>query len=281
MGTVGECIASAAQALERVSDSPQSDAEFLLAHALGISRSQLLARKKQTIDVSAFAPLLARRLAHEPVAYILGEWEFFSMPLAVRAPMLVPRPETEHLVECVLEAAGERPCRVLEIGTGTGCVALAIAKHAPNAEVLATDINPGALRLASQNAESLGLTSRIDFRLGDVFDTLPALTGNFDAICSNPPYVADGEWEQLSDTIRLHEDPRALLAGPDGLDVIRRLIDGAWDRLNPGGLFAIEMGEGQWMNVKSLLETKGYSHTRVRHDLAGIPRIATARKPLL
>ncbi|MBX7258533.1 MAG: peptide chain release factor N(5)-glutamine methyltransferase [Candidatus Hydrogenedentes bacterium] len=276
-----ECIELAARALESVSDSPQSDVEFLLAHALSITRSALLSRLDQSVDTTPFTPLLKRRLAHEPVAYILGEWEFFSMPLAVRAPMLVPRPETEHLVECVLEHVGKRPCRVLEIGTGTGCVALAVAKHAPNAEVFASDVNPAALRLASENAASLGLSSRVDFRLGDLFDTLPALAGTFDVVCSNPPYVAESEWSELSQTITLHEDPRALLAGPDGLDVIRRLVEEAWTWLNPGGLLAIEMGEGQWMKVKSLLEHRGYREADVVNDLAGIPRIAHAVRPSL
>lgn len=281
MATLRECLESATRALAGVSDSPQSDVEILLAHTLGISRAALLARLDQSVDTTPFMPLLHRRLAHEPVAYILGEWEFFSMPLAVRAPMLVPRPETEHLVECVLEHVGERPCRVLEIGTGTGCVALAIAKHAPHARIVATDINPNALKLASENASRHGLVSRVDFRLGDLFDTLPALAGTFDVVCSNPPYVADDEWDGLSETIRRHEDRRALLAGPEGLDAIRRLVEGAWDRLDPGGLIAVEMGEGQWMKVKGLLESKGYVDAGVWHDLAGIPRIARAIRPWL
>jgi release factor glutamine methyltransferase len=168
---------------------------------------------------------------------------------------------------------------VLEIGVGTGCVSLAIANHAPKATIVATDINPAALDLATRNAEAHGLDGRIEFRQGDLFDVHPALARDFDVICSNPPYIEDEAWPGLSETIRRYEDPRALLAGAEGLDVIRRLVNEALDYLVSGGLLAFEMGQGQSARVLGLLDEAGYVGVDVRNDLAGIPRIATARKP--
>lgn len=279
MAALGERLDSATRALSEVSESPRTDAEYLLAHALGISRGTLLARLNETVEPAGFDDLLKRRLAHEPVPYILGEWEFFSLELEVRAPMLVPRPETEHLVEVVLEHIGDHPARVLELGTGTGCVAVAIAQNAPNCNVVATDINPDAIALARRNAARHGLESRIELRQGDLFEVIPGNAPPFDVICSNPPYVEEGDYANLSPDIRLFEDPRAFIAGPDGLDLIRRIIDGAPKRLVPGGLLALEMGLGQYAMVRSLLLDAGFDTPGVRRDLAGIERIAYARKP--
>ncbi len=279
MSTLRDRLESATRALSEVSESPRTDAEYLLAHALGISRGALLARLDDPVEPACFDELLTRRLAHEPVPYILGEWEFFSLELAVRAPMLVPRPETEHLVEVVLEHIGDRPARVLELGTGTGCVAVAIAKNAPECTVVASDINPDAIALARSNAVRHGLESRIQFRQGDLFDVIPADAPPFDVICSNPPYVEDEDYPNLSPDIRLFEDSRALIAGPDGLAIIRTIIDGAPERLVPGGLLALEMGLGQYAMVRGLLLDAGFDAPEVRRDLAGIERIAYARKP--
>ncbi len=152
--TVGERLNAAATALASVGETPRLDAEILMAHALGWTRAQLFARLGETPNSPQFDALMERRLAYEPIAYILGEWEFFSMTLKCRAPILVPRPETEHLVEAVLEVVETHPgSRILEIGTGSGCVAVALAAHAPDAHVVATDINPQALSLARHNAE--------------------------------------------------------------------------------------------------------------------------------
>ncbi len=279
MPTLGERLETVTRALSEVSESPRTDAEYLLAHALGIARSKLLARLSETTEPAGFDALLKRRLAHEPVAYILGEWEFYSLDLEVGAPILVPRPETEHLVEVVLEFVGDRAIRILEIGTGTGCVAIAIAKHAPGTLVVATDINPAALQLAQRNAERHDLTKRIEWREGSLYGALCDDDAPFDVICSNPPYVEEVDYPNLSPTIRLHEDRRALVAGPDGLDIVRELIAHAGKHLVPGGLLALEIGLGQYARVRELMTDAGLELPGVRRDLAGIERIGYARRP--
>jgi release factor glutamine methyltransferase len=268
-------IAVATKLLERVSETPRLDAELLMAHALGISRAKLLARLIDHIEAPDFDGLVARRLEYEPLAYIFGSWEFYSLEFRVTPPLLVPRPETEHLVEAVLSHIGKSPARILEIGTGTGCVAVSIAKNAPSATVIATDVNPLALDVAAENASRHGVSDRVQPRQGHLFEPV---TGEraFDVICSNPPYIEDYDWPNLSPVIRLHEDPRALLAGPDGLDVIRQLISGAKAHLKPEGLLAFEIGMGQHTAVRDLLIAAGYHPVNFIKDLAGIERIAVA-----
>lgn len=280
MTTFGEHLAEATRRLAPVTETPRLDAEILLAHALGLTRAALLARLRESHNVpSAFEIMLERRVAHEPIAYILGEWEFFSLGFYVPAPLLVPRPETEHLVEVVLETVGTAPACVLDVGTGTGCVGVAIAANAPRARVTATDINPDALATAARNAARHGVAERIEFHLGDLFDALPSGTELFDVVCSNPPYVEDTAWAELPAVIRLYEDPGALLGGLDGLDVVRRLVEEARGHLRPGGLLAFEIGMGQYSNVHHMLEASGYEGVGFRRDLGGIERIAFARVP--
>jgi release factor glutamine methyltransferase len=262
-----------------MTDTPRIDAEILLAHALGIRRAALLARLNESPEVPGFESLVERRLNFEPVAYITGEWEFFSLAFKVHPPILVPRPETEHLVEAVLEFVGAAPARLLEIGAGTGCVILSVLHHAPHCVATATDVNPGALELAADNARRHHLEERITLAGGDLFAALPRDVEPFDVICSNPPYVEEGAWADLSPVIRLHEDPRALLAGKDGLDIVRRLAFEATAYLRPGGLLAFEIGMGQHKSVESILVENNYENVAFRKDLAGIERIALARKP--
>jgi len=297
--TNAERLAQAARLLESVSDTPRLDAEILLAAALGVSRARLLASLNDRMDAPPFDTYIERRLNYEPLAYILGEWEFFSLPFNVQPPLLVPRPETEHLVEAVLDYARNQrdtvrdatrprrdatrhcgwcpPFRILDIGTGTGCVSVAIAVNIPDAAVVATDLSPLALDVARQNAERHGILDRIAFRLGDLFAALEPGDGPFDVVCSNPPYIEDGAWPDLSPVIRMHEDPRALLAGPDGLDVIRKIVKEAADWLAPGGLLAFEIGMGQDAAVEALLREGPYHDIHFQNDLAGIPRIACAK----
>ena len=301
---VGEFIHAAETQLESVTDTPRLDAELLLADAWRISRASLLARMGERVpdDVAeTFETLLARRLNHEPLAYIFGEWEFFSLPMIVRAPALVPRPETEHLVEAALAhvqriggsgvvgaergSRGRSPSRgtsssgtrepicVADIGTGTGCVAVAIAVNAPHTHVTATDLNPDYLQLARENAERHHVADRVQLLQGDLLQALPP-GETYDVIVSNPPYVETGAWDDLLPVIRKHEDPRALLAGADGLDYVRRLIADTPAYLRPGGLLAIEIGMGQYDAVKALFEQHGYHDVRSVKDLAGIDRIA-------
>jgi release factor glutamine methyltransferase len=279
MKTIADTLSEAAARLVAVTDTPRLDAEILLSAALDAGRAGILARLRDEAPPSTFEQLLERRLASEPIAYILGEWEFFSLSFLVRAPVLVPRPETEHLVEAVLDEAWEDACRVLEIGTGTGCVAVSIAKNRPKCFVTATDIEEAYIRLAEENARRHGVHERVRFRQGDLFEALDEDEAPFDMLCSNPPYVESGDWEGLDAVIRNYEDKRALLAGADGLDVIRRLIAEGKSRLRSGGLLALEIGMGQYEAVRELLEKNDYRECGSRKDLAGISRIITARAP--
>jgi len=276
--TLAERLAAATRQLDAVTETPRLDAEILLARVMGIPRARLLARLRERSPAPGFAELVQRRLAHEPLAYILGEWEFFSLTFTVVPPLLVPRPETEHLVEVVLDAVKGTRARVLDIGTGTGCVALAIAHNAPLCRVVATDISPLALATASQNAARHGLEDRIDLVAGDLFEAVGAEASPFDVICSNPPYVEQKAWDALPRVIRLHESATALLAGEDGLGVIRRLVFEATAYLEPGGLLAFEIGEGQHEAVEALLRENNYEEIGFHRDLAGIRRIAQAKK---
>lgn len=279
-GTVREAVQEAVRRLAAVSETPRLDAELLLAHVLGLTRAQLLARLRDAVPIHpAFEEAIQRRLNHEPIAYITGTWEFFSMEFAVRAPMLVPRPETEDLVQAALDYCAnhfflERGPRILDLCTGTGCVGIALARHDPNASVTACDIAPYAVDLARENAQRHH--AAVEYYQGDLFAALPPDAGPFDVIVSNPPYVAEGEWETLSPVIQKHEDPGALLAGVDGLSLLRRIIDEAPAWLRTGGLLAVEMGETQAREVEALLRGKGYREIIIRHDLAGHPRIAQA-----
>ncbi len=279
MKTIADTLSEAAKRLAAVTDTPRLDAEILLSAALDAGRAGILARLRDEAPPSTFEELLERRLASEPIAYILGEWEFFSLSFLVRAPVLVPRPETEHLVEAVLDEAWEDSSRVLEIGTGTGCVAVSIAKNRPKCFVTATDIEEAYIRLAEENARRHGVHDGVRFRQGDLFEALDEDEAPFDILCSNPPYVESGEWEGLDAVIRNYEDKRALLAGADGLDIIRRLIAEGKSRLRSGGLLALEIGMGQYEAVRELLERNDYRDCGSRNDLAGISRIITARAP--
>ena len=271
-------LATATRLLTPVTETPRLDAEILLAHALGLSRTQLLARLQETADLPSFEVLLQRRLECEPIAYILGEWEFFSLDFEVTPPLLVPRPETEHLVETVIEFVGETPARLFEIGVGTGCVSISIAKHLKHCRILGSDINPVALEVATRNAERHGVTDRFLCRSGSLFDVLTPEEGSLDVVFSNPPYVAEGEWDTLPPVIRRHEDPKALLAGTDGLDIVRTIIIQAQNWLRAGGLLAMEIGDTQHEAVRDFLTLHAYTDIRFVNDLAGIPRIACACK---
>ena len=274
MRTLGERLRDAAQALASVSDTPRLDAEILLSHALGLSRAKLLAELREPYGDCGFEPLLERRLNFEPIAYILGEWEFFSLKLTCRAPILVPRPETEHLVEAALKFAAKRPAlRVLDLCTGTGCVGITIAKNLPQSDVWAVDLNPEAVALARENVQRHDATMEV-FE-GDLFAALPGESAPFDIIVANPPYVQDAEWGTLSEVITRHEDPLALLSGADGLDCIRRIVQEASNWLRPGGLLALETGEEQGAALREILSSRGFVDVAITKDLAGYDRIAS------
>jgi release factor glutamine methyltransferase len=255
------------------------DAQVLLAHTLGRSRSWLVAHADDVLpraEADAFFVLARRRRDGEPVAYLTGEREFWGLPLRVTPDVLIPRPETETLVEVVLEALpASRAARVLDLGTGSGAIALAIAKERPNARVLAIDASPGALAVAADNAQRLAIAN-VEFVAADWYDGVP--DERFDVIASNPPYVAAGDAHLAAGDLRF-EPAAALASGPDGLAALRRIVAGATARLLPDGLLALEHGYDQSAAVQRLLQDAGFATVQVRRDLAGIPRVCAGRRP--
>jgi release factor glutamine methyltransferase len=261
-------------------ETARLDAECLLAHALGSDRLRLYLDHDKPVEGPERARFreLVRRRADErvPVALLTGLREFWSLPLQVTPEVLIPRPETETLVAAALELlpAREAELRLLDLGTGSGAVALALARERPKARVLATDVSPAALRLAARNAEALGLTDRVRLVEGDLY--APVAGERFDGIVSNPPYLAESEAAGLAPELR-HEPRAALFAGEDGLAVLRRIVVGAPAHLAPGGVFAVEIAPDQVEAVSGACRAAGLVAVGVRRDLAGRPRVVTAR----
>jgi release factor glutamine methyltransferase len=255
---------------ERGLATPRLDAELLLGHVLRKDRVGLYTHFDQPLhadELAAYRELIKRRLGGQPVAYLVGKKEFRSLELAVDARVLVPQPDTEATVELALgKLDGREAPRVVDVGTGSGAIALAIKKARPDAEVLAVDRSPDAAEVARANAARLGLT--VDVRVGDL---LGPVEGAFELVVSNPPYVPTGEIARLPAEVRA-EPTAALDGGNDGLDVIRRLITDSRARLNPGGALVLEVGAGQSPTVKALMEAAGYSEIEVTKDLGGIER---------
>jgi release factor glutamine methyltransferase len=267
---------------EHLRDNSRRDAETLLMHAASLTRAELLAHPTRELSagqLTSFEAAVARRLRHEPIQYITGQQEFYGLALAVTPAVLIPRPETEHLVEAVLERiARTEPTTIADIGTGSGAIAIALAAHLPLARVTAVDLSPTALAVAEANARTHRLDGRIRFLVSDLLEALPLdQRGHFDAIVSNPPYVPFSDAPLLHPQVREHEPSSALFAGPDGLAIYRRLIPQAHDALKPGGLLALEIGHGQRDDLAALL--KGWSNVSFLADLQGIPRVALASKP--
>jgi release factor glutamine methyltransferase len=277
-GTVQEALSASVDALEAAGvESPRLDSELLLAEATGLDRTGLIAAPGAQLDAAAgrrFGELVRRRLRREPLAYILGRKWFRQIELQVDGRVLIPRPETELLVEVGLELC---PRRALEVGTGSGAVALALAAERPGVEVVATDRSPGALEVARANAERLGLAPRVTFVEG----MLPE-QGEFELLLANLPYVAEPDWPHLAPEIRDWEPRGALLAGSDGLDAIRELLDAIGERRRRGedfaGAIALEVGAGQAAAVAELLRDAGYPRCETRADLAGIERVVLGRR---
>jgi len=271
-GSVRDALGGAVDALAAVGvETPRLDAELLLAEATGWDRAALAAEPEAGVPARAarsFGEMVRRRLRREPVAYILGRKGFRNIELGVDRRVLVPRPETELLVELALEL---RPRRVLDMGTGSGAVALAIASELPGCELIATDTSAAALEVARANADRLGLAERVEF----VEAMLPPEPPRLDLIVANLPYVAEHEWEGLEPELTEWEPREALLAGPDGLDVIRAAIPLA-AAVAPA--LALEVGAGQAQAVSELLFAAGFATVETRADLAGIPRVVWGRQ---
>jgi release factor glutamine methyltransferase len=257
-------------------ESARLDAELLLARVLGGDRVRLymdMDRPLVSAELSTLRELVKRRRRHEPVAYILGEKEFYRRMLEVDAAVLVPRPETELLVDRALELLGAEPVGpVLDLCTGSGAIAIALAAERPGLAVDAVELSETALAVARRNVERHGLTASVALYQGDLFAPLPE-GRRYSLIVSNPPYVTEPEWAALEPTVREHEPALALVAGPEGLDVIRRIAAEAPRWLAPGGSLLFEIGSGQAAAVERLLGSLGHRSVRVHADLAGLARL--------
>jgi release factor glutamine methyltransferase len=277
--TLGEVLRRSTDYLaEREVETPRLDAELLLGKALGCSRLQLYLEHDRPLvaaELDACRELVARRGRREPAAYILGEWGFRRLTLTTDRRALIPRPETEILVERCLEllAEAEEP-RILDVGTGSGAIALALADEIPGAAVTALDVSPEALALAAENAERNGLAGRIELIRGDFLDVLPP--GPFDLVVSNPPYVAEEELAAGQPEVRDWE-PRAALAG--GIAEAEAVAAGALRVLRPGGWLVLEAAEQRAEETAGSVREGGFLHVAVLPDLSGRPRVVEGRAP--
>lgn len=259
---------------DRGVENPRLNAEHLLAHALGLKRMELYLQFDRPLTEAERAPLrdlVKRRGAREPLQHVLGTAEFHGRTFACDKRALVPRPETEQLVELALELAKAQTApTLLDIGTGSGVIALTLALEIPSATIHATDLSPDAVALSAENAARHALTDRVTFHQADL---LPPGAAKFDLIIANLPYIPADEIAALSPEVR--QDPHtALDGGPDGLDLIRRLVDAAQDRLTPGGALLLEIGAGQADAVNTLLSARKFRDISVRPDYQNIPRFA-------
>lgn len=273
--TVREILQEAASRIG--GESARLDAELLLADALSRPRAWLFAHDEAVPDaapLAVFDAAVRRRLAGEPIAYIRGRAGFWTLEIELTAATLVPRPETELLVEIALAAVPAAHARVLDLGTGSGAIALALASERPGWQVVGVDIDPASVALATRNAGRLGLG--VEFRQGSWY--VPVAGRRFDLIVSNPPYIAEGDPCLASPGVRA-EPGRALVAGTDGLDAIRAVVGGAASHLATGGCLACEHGAAQGGAVSALLRAAGFVGVETHRDLAGLPRVSLGRMP--
>jgi release factor glutamine methyltransferase len=279
---VSELLAFCRSELSAVPGASPAEAEILVSALTGIPRGRLfLSMDAEAGDApDRLLPLLARRAAGEPLQYLLGAWDFFGREFLLSRETLIPRPETEGLVEralAVLRRKGGEPALALDVGTGSGAIAVTLAAEIPSVRVVATDLSAGALRKARENARRHGVAGRVQPVCCDA-DSALKCGGRFDVVISNPPYVADGEWESLPVEVRGHEPARALLAGPDGLSVLRRIVAGSGGLLAPGGELWCEIGAGQAAAVAAI-PAGPLRHLGIFPDLAGRDRYAGWAKP--
>jgi release factor glutamine methyltransferase len=267
----------------RGSESPRIDAEVLLAHVRGCPRIALYTAFGTVVSEAErgrFRDLVKRRGEGEPVAYLVGSKEFFSLPFVVTNAVLVPRPETEGLVVRALDLckeAGLVEPRIADVGTGSGAIAITLAKHLPGGRFVATDRSVAALDVARTNGERLGVAERIDFVACDLLDD-PRAAGPFDLVVSNPPYVRDDEFASLPRDVRDHEPREALVAGPTGVETVARLVGESVSRLVPGGWLLVEVGPNVAAAAEAVLRDQPQLEPAATlADLAGLPRIVQAR----
>lgn len=274
--TIFQVIADASKHLEHISATPVLDAEILMAHALGLPRQKLVLYHNTTVDkaiLTRFKRLLSRRLKSEPIAYIVGYKEFYSLPFKVNRNVLIPRPETELLVDCAIYHAKQH-ATIIDIGTGSGAIAIAIKYNRPDCSVLATDISRNALNVAKQNASTILGKNKIKFLQSNLFDSIPPMT--FDIIVSNPPYINPDIYAKLQKDV--HYEPREALLAPDnGFGIIQSLIEKAHDYLSDNGLMLIEIGEDLSNKIQHFARLLNFSISILK-DYAGLPRICILKK---
>lgn len=279
MGTIHASLLEAGKRLRSVSENSTLDAELLLASVLNTTRTHFRIHPEHTLDPAQeehFERLCERRLRGEPIAYILGAQEFWSLTFRVTPATLIPRPETECLVEsCLQHMPVGAGLMVLEIGLGSGAIAAALARERPSYRFTGVELSPAAAEVARRNLKSLGVDNRVEVLIGDLYEPVPHR--RFDVIVSNPPYVSDADHEGLMRDVRDFEPRIALTAGTDGLDVIRRLVHGAASHLTAQGLLAFEHGFNQQDLACGLMAAAGFSTVVRGSDLAGLPRFLLGR----
>ncbi|MDF2695459.1 MAG: Protein-N(5)-glutamine methyltransferase PrmC [Labilithrix sp.] len=263
-------------------ESPRLDAEVLVAFALGIDRTRVIIESMRPLEAAELAllrDLVRRRRAHEPIAYLRGEREFYGRTFHVDSRVLIPRPDTEALVDVALARTAHvsLSMRQLDLCTGSGCVAITMARQRPTAKVLASDLSADALAVARQNAYRLGAYN-VAFVESDLFAQIPQ-AARFDVITANPPYIASDEIATLMPDVRDFEPRTALDGGVDGLDFVRKIVDEAPAWLVPGGVLALEIGAGEAAATRALLEGRGYSDVAVERDYGKIERVVSGVRP--
>lgn len=273
---VFEVLAQTQKRLQAAGGNAAAEAEILLAHVVGTTRAKLQSERDDYVewtDQEGLAALVERRLRGEPIAYLLGEWEFWSLPLKVNREVLIPRPETELLVEWALQKIDRPLMNVLELGTGSGCIALALTRERPQAVITATDVSESALAVARENAAALKL-ERIEFLAGDWY--APVGNRRFDLIVSNPPYIADHD----PHLIDLRHEPQIALCGGivDGMDALGTIVGGATRHLDEGGWVLLEHGHEQGEDVRRHLRKLKYQDIETRKDLEGRERVTGGRR---
>ena len=272
----GAALEAARARLAATSKNPRRDAGLLLAHVVGCDQTALLTHPERllsTAEWQQFDRLVERRLASEPMQYLTGEQEFFGLSFEVSPAVLIPRPETEHLVEAVLDRFGrEEEVRIVDVGTGSGAIAVSLAHAMPRSQVTAVDLFPSALDVARRNAERHGVIDRLILLPSDLLAEVDGT--DFDAVVANPPYIAEGE--VLEPQVAKYEPHSALYAGPTGLEVYERLIPQAARVLKPGGWLMLEIGYGQSSALRNLMH--GWSGVTQVNDLQGIPRVVLGQK---
>ena len=286
MTTIAEAIQKAAKELSGHNvPNARLDAELLLRHTLGKDRAWLLAHMQDRLDdqgQSSFEQSIERRILREPLQYITGTQEFWGLPFKVTPDVLIPRPETEFVVEAALKAvSGLDTPVIVDLCTGSGCIAISLAKELPKARIFATDRSDRAVYMARENARKNGVADRIRFLEGDLFGPLEEmdLRGRIDGIAANPPYVRSGDLTTLQPEVRDFEPETALIAGPEGTEIAERIIHQAPEYLKPGGSLIMEMGIGQAAALGQIIEhTHQFGPIEIVKDLAGIERVIVARR---